>query len=65
MLHIAKPFIVVSTFLQPILVVPQKPLDHYSHETISDGALPSQNINDVITSEEVLDHIMKEIRERF
>jgi len=60
MLHIAEPIIILSSLLQPVDYMPQKSNDHYVYESSLDNTLPPQNINDVITSEETLIHILKQ-----
>ena len=63
MLHIVEPVIILSSLLQPTFIVPQKPIDHYHYEIAEPSpALPLQNINDVLTSEEMLTHIINEIK---
>jgi hypothetical protein len=62
MLHIVEPVIILSSLLQPAFVVPQKPIDYYHYEIVEPSPLPPQNINDVLTSEEMLMHIINEIK---
>lgn len=62
MLHIVEPVIILSSLLQPTFVVPQKPIDEYHYEIFESEPLPKQNINDVLTSGEMLMHIINEIK---
>ncbi len=60
MLHIAEPIIILSSLLQPSTHMPQKPSDYYVYETSQTEPLPFQHVNDVITSDEMLYHILEE-----
>ena len=46
--------------MQPCDIVPQEPSDYYIYETSQTEPLPFQNVNDVITSDDMLYHILEE-----
>lgn len=63
MLHLVEPVIILSSLMQPVFVVPQKfTIQNYQYEFVESAPLPPQNINDVLTSEEMLMHIIDEIK---
>lgn len=60
MLHIAKPIIILSSLLQPTVTMPHKSMNYYAYEVSHREPLPFQNVNNLITSEDMLIHILQE-----
>lgn len=60
MLHIASHLIVISNLLQPSINIPQKSIHPFFHKTSHKESLPFKSINSVITSEDMLYHILQE-----